>query len=199
MLKRGFDIVIASLALIVCVPVLLICACAVRLDSSGPILFRQHRVGRFSKPFRILKFRTMTSEFAGDTPQITVNDDDRVTRTGRWLRRTKLDELPQLLNVLRGDMSLVGPRPEVPAYVDLYPSGVRDLILSVRPGITDTASIQFRDEGALLAKATHPDRMYRDEILPKKLALYEQYVRSHDMAGDLVILWKTVRALVGRR
>lgn len=199
MSKRLFDLLISAAALALIWPVLLLIALLVRLDSPGPALFRQVRVGRHGRPFEILKFRTMTHLPPGAGPQsmLSVAGDARVTRVGRYLRRTKLDELPQLLNVLTGDMSLVGPRPEVPRYVELYPPEAREVVLSVRPGITDEASIEFRAEGEILARTADPERAYIDEILPVKLRYYCTYVRTRTFFGDIGILLRTVRS-VGR-
>lgn len=198
-MKRSFDFCAALLGLCVLALPLLGIALAVRLDSPGPVFFRQQRVGRHGRCFRIHKFRTMVVQAEGAGPQITANHDRRITRVGRFLRRWKLDELPQLLDVLAGEMSLVGPRPEVPRYVAHYPADVRDLVLGLRPGITDRASIEFRDEGRLLAEAADPERCYVEEILPRKLAYYVDYAHHHTLAGDLVILLKTLAVLVGRR
>jgi lipopolysaccharide/colanic/teichoic acid biosynthesis glycosyltransferase len=169
----------------------------VRLDSPGPAIFRQVRMGRGGRPFRMLKFRSMTCAQAPGAPLITAADDARVTRIGALLRRSKLDELPQLVNVLKGDMSFVGPRPELEKYVALYPTQLRDLILSVRPGITDEASIQFSNESHLLAGAADPESYYVQEILPRKLEIYARYARQRSFAGDLRILIHTV-AVVAR-
>lgn len=195
--KRAFDVAACLLALPLLAPLLLALALWVRLDSPGPALFRQERVGRGGRLFRIHKLRTMHVH-DGSGPQITRAGDARITRAGRWLRRTKLDELPQLIDVLRGDMSLVGPRPEVPRYMALYPEPARRLILSVRPGITDRAAITFRDEEALLAAAADPERAYVEQLMPRKQALYLHYVAHHSLAGDVRILWDTLRALRGR-
>ncbi len=198
MLKRLFDIVFAALALLLLCPLLLAVALWVRLDSPGPVLFRQRRVGRGGRPFDIFKFRTMAAGAEAVGPQITVGADTRITRAGAWLRRAKLDELPQFYNVLRGDMSVVGPRPEVPRYVALYPPEVRTAVLSVRPGITDLASIAFRDESALLARSADPERTYVEQILPAKLDYALQYMRSHTLWLDLRIIGWTVLAILGR-
>ena len=198
MLKRLFDIVFAALALLLLCPLLLAVALWVRLDSPGPVLFRQRRVGRGGRPFDIFKFRTMAAGAEAMGPQITVGADTRITRAGAWLRRAKLDELPQFYNVLRGDMSVVGPRPEVPRYVALYPPEVRTAVLSVRPGITDLASIAFRDESALLARSADPERTYIEQILPAKLDYALQYMRSHTLWLDLRIIGWTVLAILGR-
>lgn len=195
MSKRLFDILAAAIGLLLLLPLLLAVAAWIKLDSPGPVLFRQQRVGRRGVLFTILKFRTMARR-ARSGPLLTVGQDCRVTRAGRLLRRTKLDELPQLLNVLAGSMSLVGPRPEVPRYVACYPPATRALVLSVAPGITDWAAIHFRDENALLARAADPERAYIDTILPVKLAYYERYVQERTMASDLHILLSTLAALL---
>jgi len=198
-MKRLFDVLVATAGLLVLGPLMLLLALVVRLDSPGPALFRQERVGRGGRPFTVLKFRTMrVAESVGEGRQITVGGDPRITRTGGLLRSSKLDELPQLINVLWGDMSLVGPRPEVPRYVALYPADASAEVLSVRPGITDEASLEFRDESALLARAADPERAYIEDVLPRKIALYRQYVRSRSFVGDLRILIRTVAVLLAR-
>jgi lipopolysaccharide/colanic/teichoic acid biosynthesis glycosyltransferase len=195
MAKRLLDLLVAIAGLAVLAPVLLAIAVLVRLDSSGPVLFRQTRIGRHGIPFEMLKFRTMY-ESTTNGLQLTVSRDARITRIGRFLRATKTDELPQLVNVVRGHMSLVGPRPEVPRYVALYPPQVRDVVLSVRPGITDEASILFRNEAAILATAADPERVYIETILPQKLRIYEAYARRHGLRGDLRILLRTISAVL---
>ena len=194
--KRVFDLALALPALLLALPLMAAIALWVRLDSPGPAWFRQARVGRGGRLFRIHKFRTMQVQAVAGGPLITVAGDARVTRAGRWLRRTKLDELPQLLDVVRGDMSLVGPRPEVPRYMALYPDEARQRILSVRPGITYRAAIEFRDEELLLAHATDPERVYVERIMPVKLRYYLDYVAHRSLAGDARILFDTVRALL---
>jgi lipopolysaccharide/colanic/teichoic acid biosynthesis glycosyltransferase len=196
--KRLFDLCCAAVALAVLWPVMLVIAFIIRIESRGPALFRQVRVGRHGRTFELLKFRTMYVATNSDAPQITAAGDTRITRVGRFLRASKLDELPQFLNVLSGDMSLVGPRPEVPKYVALYPPEVRNIILSVRPGITDEASIRFRKEEELLGKSSNPERTYVREILPQKLRLYESYARHHRVVSDIGILVRTFVALVRR-
>jgi lipopolysaccharide/colanic/teichoic acid biosynthesis glycosyltransferase len=193
--KRAFDLVASACALVMLAPLLLAIALWVRLDSPGPVLFRQERIGREGRPFRICKFRTMVADAPNRGLQITTGRDPRITRAGDFLRRTKLDELPQLLNVLAGEMSLVGPRPEVPRYVALYPPVTRALVLSVRPGLTDEAAIRYADEGSLLAAATDPEKTYVEDILPKKLALYEEYVENQTFAGDLALIFRTLRRI----
>ena len=198
MLKRAFDLLVASCALLLFAPLLPIILVWIKLDSPGPVLFCQDRVGLRGRVFSIYKFRTMhAGSAAGRGAQITVGADPRITRAGRFLRRHKLDELPQLINVLKGEMSVVGPRPEVPRYVALYPPETRELILSVRPGITDLASIAYRDENALLAKADDPEAFYVEVVLPAKLEYCVQYVRTRSVGLDLVILGRTAKALLG--
>jgi lipopolysaccharide/colanic/teichoic acid biosynthesis glycosyltransferase len=198
MAKRLFDLLLSSLGLLVLAPLLLLIALLIKLDSPGPVTFRQERVGRYGQPFRIHKFRTMRHEPAGQGLQITVGADRRITRVGGFLRASKLDELPQLLDVWLGDMSLVGPRPEVPRYVAHYPADVRDKVLSVRPGITDIASIEYRDESAVLARAADPEHAYIHEVLPHKLALAAQYVDRSSVGLDLWLIWRTLVAIVRR-
>ena len=193
--KFFFDMVFSALALALLSPVLVVVAAWVRWDSPGPVFFRQTRVGRNGKLFRIYKFRTMHAQAAMQGPAITVGADARITRAGHWLRRTKADELPQFINVLKGDMSVVGPRPEVPGYVAMYPESVRDHILSVRPGITDLASIEFRDESSLLGQSTDPERTYIEQILPIKLRYAAEYAQSHTLWGDFKIIARTVSAV----
>ncbi len=189
-LKRLLDVLASATGLLLLLPLLLLIALWVKFDSPGSIFFRQERIGLRGKPFRIVKFRSMSADHAG--AQITVGADPRITRSGYLLRAYKLDELPQLLNVLLGDMSLVGPRPEVPRYVALYPADVRDEVLSVRPGITDLASVQYRSESTLLAHSPDPERTYIDTILPAKLALCQQYVRERSFLLDLKIIAMTL-------
>ncbi len=192
MAKRLFDLVVSALLLLLS-PLLLAIALAVRLDSPGPALFRQLRVGRHGREFRIHKFRTMRVDVAG--LPLTVGQDARITRVGHWLRRTRLDELPQLLDVLAGRMSLVGPRPEVPRYVAHWPVGLRERALSVRPGLTDPASLAFIDEASLLAASTDPERTYVQDILPRKLQAAVDYAERATLWTDLRVLWQTARAL----
>ena len=192
MAKRLFDLVFATVLLTVLVPVLLVIVLAVSLGSKGGAFFRQTRIGRGGQPFQLLKFRTMVpgSEARG---QLTIGGrDPRITGVGYLLRKTKLDELPQIWNVLVGEMSIVGPRPEVPRYVDLYTVEQRK-VLEVRPGITGMASIDYIDENELLAKAADPEQAYIHEVMPAKLALDLRYVRERSMALDLRILWITVK------
>lgn len=191
-MKRLFDILLSAAALLVLSPLLLILSVAIVLDSGFPVFFAQKRIGRRFRPFRLWKFRSMRSGVSG--PSVTVAGDTRVTRVGRLLRHTKLDEIPQFWNVLRGEMSLVGPRPEVPEYVEAYKDRYRN-VLSVRPGITDLASICFRNEEALLANSSDPLRDYRDRILPLKLDLADTYIRSRSIGRDMAILAQTAIAV----
>ena len=193
--KRLFDLCCAAAGLVLLVPVLAAVALWVVWDSPGPAFFRQQRVGRAGRLFHIVKFRTMHPRAETAGPPLTVGADGRITRAGHWLRRTKIDELPQLFNVLLGQMSLVGPRPEVPRYVALYPDDLRTLVLSVRPGITDRASIEFRDESTLLGQSSDPERTYVEQILPIKLRYGADYARSHTLRGDLEIILRTLAAL----
>lgn len=194
MTKRAFDTVVAGAALLLLWPVLLIVAVAVFVDSGGPVLFRQERVGLRGRVFRIRKFRTLHQGAGG--PLVSPTGDPRVTRVGAVLRRTKLDELPQLIDVVQGRMSLVGPRPEVPRYVALWPDDLRAVILSVRPGITDPASVVFRHEPELLASADDPERFYAEILLPEKARMYAEYVRTRSLVGDVRVLADTVLAVV---
>jgi lipopolysaccharide/colanic/teichoic acid biosynthesis glycosyltransferase len=197
LIKRAFDFVSALVGLVFLSPVLILTAVLIRMDSPGPALFMQERVGKGGRIFRIIKFRTMTRG-AETKSQITVGHDARVTRIGYALRRFKIDELPQLLNVFRGEMSLVGPRPEVPRYVACYPERVRKTVLSVPPGITDWASIEFREESALLGQANDPERTYIEEILPVKLDYYVRYVRERSFVVDLKIIFLTLFVIAGQ-
>lgn len=196
MAKRLFDWLASTFGLLALAPVLLLLAFWIKLDSPGPVFFRQERVGRGGKLFRIHKFRTMVTDAERRGLQITVGADARVTRVGQWLRKYKLDELPQLLDVWLGHMSLVGPRPEVPRYVAFYPADVRDVVLSVRPGITDRASIEFKDENLILGRASDPHLAYVNEVLPIKLRYYVDYVAQRSFWSDVGIIVTTIRALV---
>jgi lipopolysaccharide/colanic/teichoic acid biosynthesis glycosyltransferase len=199
MAKRVFDLLLASLGLLLLSPVLLAIALAIKLDSPGPVFYRQQRVGRSGVLFRIRKFRTMAHDPRDAGPKLTVGADVRITRVGAMLRRHKLDELPQLIDVLRGAMSLVGPRPELPHYVALYPPVLRAKVLSVRPGLTDMASIAFRHESELLALAADPEREYVEVVMPQKLALAANYADTASLGLDLRIIGRTLRLLLLRR
>lgn len=193
--KRLFDLACVVPALVLLSPVFCLLALWIKLDSPGPVFFRQKRVGRYGRPFRIYKLRTMVVDAERKGPKITVGDDPRVTRSGRILRKYKLDELPQLINVLTGEMSLVGPRPEVPHYVALYRHEDREIILSVRPGITDEAALILVDESELINKAGNPDEYYQRRILPHKIKLYVRYVKERTFPADIWLIVKTLGIL----
>jgi lipopolysaccharide/colanic/teichoic acid biosynthesis glycosyltransferase len=196
---RAGEFLVALILAALLAPVGLLLAFAIRMDSPGPVLFGQRRVGRGGRPFTIWKFRTMRTGAAGSGPGVTADGDRRITRTGRWLRRLKLDELPQLWNVLAGDMSLVGPRPELPEYVGLYPEAIRRKVLSVRPGLTDLATLTFIDESRELGQAADPERHYVESLLPRKLELAVRYVDHRSFSLDLRILLATLSSLLGWR
>ena len=198
MAKRVFDLLGAAVALALLAPLLAAIALWIKLDSPGPVLFRQQRVGRHGRPFAIRKFRTMVADAPMRGPQLTIGDDPRITRAGAFLRRAKLDELPQLIDVLAGHMSLVGPRPEVPSYVAQYPAELRDKVLAVRPGITDPVSLEFADESELLARAADPEREYVEVLLPKKLRAAAAYAEHANLATDLRVIGGTLRVLWAR-
>lgn len=198
MAKRVFDVVLAALGLLLAAPVMALIAVAIKCDSPGPVLFRQQRVGRGGRLFRIHKFRTMVVDAAESGPALTVGDDTRITHVGRFLRRSKLDELPQLIDVLAGEMSLVGPRPELPQYVALYPPALRDKVLALRPGITDPVSLAFVDETALLARAADPEREYVEVILPRKLTAAADYAEHSTLVTDLKVIARTLKLLLRR-
>jgi lipopolysaccharide/colanic/teichoic acid biosynthesis glycosyltransferase len=195
-LKRAVDLVVSSMLLFLLFPLFIILAAAIKATSRGPVLFRQVRVGRYGRVFRILKFRTMVDRAEANGRAITVGGDRRVTAVGRLLRRTKLDELPQLVNVLRGEMSLVGPRPEVPEYVEMFWEAFEP-ILAIRPGITHRASVLYRDEEAMLARAEDPERCYREEVLPCKLRLYTEDLDRSGVLNDVRVLCNTVLSVAG--
>ena len=191
--KRAFDVVCAALGLLVLSPVLLVCALLVGLTSSGGGLFRQERIGRDGVPFTIYKFRSLRQDNAG--VKITTSGDSRITPVGKVLRKTKLDELPQLWNVLKGDMSFVGPRPEVREYTDLYDGEQRQVLL-VRPGITGLASIRFRNENELLDASDDPNRTYIEEVMPQKIALDLEYIPHASVWYDIRLILKTLVTVV---
>ena len=194
MWKRSFDFAVSGLALLLLCPVMAVIAFLVWLDSGRPIFYGQERVGKAFRLFRIRKFRSMRIGQSG--PQITAGGDRRITRIGAALRAAKLDELPQFWNVLVGDMSLVGPRPEVPKYVELHREQYAR-VLTVRPGITDNASLVYRQEERLLGEAADPERYYREAVLPEKLRLSLQYIERQSFAGDVWILIRTFAAVFG--
>lgn len=194
--KRLFDIVLTVPGLILLSPVMAGICLWIELDSRGPVFFKQTRVGLHEKPFALMKFRTMVPNAEALGLQLTTGEDRRITRAGRFLRHYKLDELPQLFNVVKGEMSLVGPRPEVPKYVACYPDAVKALVLSVPPGITDKASIEFRNENSLLDASSDTERTYIEEILPIKLGYYAEYARKHSVLGDFWIILRTFKAIL---
>ena len=193
--KRAMDIVLSACALAVLWPLLLLIALAIWIDDPGPVFYRQVRVGRNGKTFRIFKFRSMVMDADKKGLAITVGRDSRITRVGAVLRKTKLDELTQLLNVFLGQMSFVGPRPEVPKYVELYTPYQRQVLL-VRPGITDYASIAYRNENDLLAGAPNPEAMYIEQIMPDKIELNMTYLREISPLADIRLILKTIVAVI---
>jgi lipopolysaccharide/colanic/teichoic acid biosynthesis glycosyltransferase len=193
-MKRAFDLIFAALGLIVAAPLLAVIALVIKLGDRGPVFFAQQRIGQFGVPFWMYKFRTMVANAEKLGIPLTTRDDPRITHVGHWLRRTKLDELPQLWNVVKGDMSLVGPRPEVPRYVALYTAEQRQ-VLEVRPGITDPASLQFFDEACCI-DTSNPEMAYVTLILPRKLAINLAYLRRRTLLSDFVVLLATLRKLV---
>ncbi len=195
-IKRIFDIIVSLIGLIALLPFFLIIAFAIKVDSTGPIFFKQVRISKNGKEFEIYKFRTMIQDAESKGMQITVEKDSRITKVGKFLRKSKIDELPQLINVLKGDMSFVGPRPEVPKYVALYDKDQRN-ILKVRPGITDIASIEYRDESSILAKSMDPEKTYIEEIMPKKIELNLIYIRNISVLYDVVLICKTIVKVIG--
>lgn len=190
-IKRIFDFVVSLIGIIIISPILLIVAISIKLDSEGSVLFLQKRIGKDGKPFNIYKFRTMVTNAEKLGAQITVGKDNRITRVGAFLRKYKIDELPQLFNVLKGDMSLVGPRPEVPKYVELYTEEERR-VLEVRPGITDLASIRYRDENDILGKVENPEEYYIKVIMKDKLKLNLEYIEKSNVFYDIYLIIKTI-------
>lgn len=197
-MKRLFDIVASGLGLIILSPLFLILAIWIKLDSKGPVFYRQVRVGCFNKDFRIFKFRSMRVGSDKGSLVTIGGHDPRITRSGYFIRKFKFDELPQLINVFVGDMSLVGPRPEVRHYVDYWTSEQMH-VLDVRPGITDPASIKFRNENELMEKAEDPERYYIEVIMQEKLKLYLEYVQNHSFWGDIGLIFKTFWVIVKER
>lgn len=196
--KRIFDIVFSALGLIILMPVFIIIGIVIKLTSSGGVFFRQIRVGQYGIPFSIHKFRTMVTDAESKGLKLTVGADNRITAIGRVLRKTKLDELPQLIDVLLGDMSFVGPRPEVPEYVAVYPDSIKQKILSIRPGITDRASIEMIDENEILAKSNNPEQTYINEILPIKLNYAVEYIDNYSFFEDIKIILETLKKIIIR-
>jgi len=193
--KRIFDFILSAFGIVMLSPIFLVITIWIKLDSTGSIFFRQLRIGRHGKSFNIYKFRTMFVNAESRGRQITVREDPRITKSGRFLRRYKLDELPQLINVFVGDMSLVGPRPEVPRYVELFKDAY-DVILQVKPGITDYAAFAFRNEEEILKKYNDPEEGYIKEILPQKIELYNKYLREMGLWTDLKLILLTLKNIV---
>ncbi|MCK5917542.1 MAG: sugar transferase [Cocleimonas sp.] len=194
--KRIFDLFFVSIGVLLLLPVFLVISILIKRGTDGPILFKQIRVGRNGRLFKVFKFRTMVVDAEKKGAKITTGGDPRITPSGQWLRKYKLDELPQLFNVLFGRMSLVGPRPEVPEYVDFYSNRQKEIVLSVLPGITDTASIEFRNENDFLTGSSNPVKDYKEKVLPIKLAYYEQYVKERSLWLDFKIIIKTLAAII---
>lgn len=192
LVKRFFDILCSGIGLILLSPFFLVIALIIKISSPGEVFFRQTRVGLNQQLFRIHKFRTMITDAEKAGMKITVGRDPRITRIGGLLRKTKLDELPQLIDVFVGSMSLVGPRPEVPEYVKYYPEEVANVVFSVRPGITDWASIKMIDENAILAKSANPERAYIDKVLPEKLGYAVKYVKTRNLFLDISLIFLTI-------
>lgn len=197
-MRRLLDLIISVAGLVALSPVFLLVTLYIWLSDGRPVLFSQERVGHLGKPFWILKFRTMTEPVVGTANRVTAAGDHRITRTGKLLRRLKLDELPQLINVALGDMTLVGPRPETPYFVDHYPPLERNIVLSVKPGITDPVTLLNIDEESLLAGSVDPERYYIEVLLPRKIAGYISYIQHRTLPGDMQIVLRTVLAVIRR-
>ncbi|GLS89608.1 glycosyl transferase [Psychromonas marina] len=195
-MKRIFDIFSSGIGLIILSPIFILIATWIKFDGSGPVFFKQVRVGLNGKNFNILKFRTMIVDAEAKGLSVTVGADPRITASGRFLRSSKLDELPQLLNVFLGQMSVVGPRPEVPEYMNEYPVDIRAKILSVTPGITDKASIEYTNEAEILAKAMDPRSAYINEVMPEKAKFYVEYVDNQSFWGDIIIIFQTIYKII---
>ena len=194
MLKRLVDILLSSVALIILSPLFAVVAILTKLDSPGPVFYRGVRIGRYGRPFRIYKFRTMVANAEKIGGPSTAADDPRLTKIGRkFIKRFNLDELPQFINVLKGEMSIVGPRPEVPEVINLLPADERNILLSVRPGITDWATLWIRDEAERLKGSPEPHQKYLKEIWPTKRKLALKYVRNHSLWTDFKIMFKTLK------
>jgi lipopolysaccharide/colanic/teichoic acid biosynthesis glycosyltransferase len=195
-LKRLFDFLSVTIGLIFLSPLFFLIALAIKWDSKGEVLFKQIRVGQYGKLFHVLKFRTMVTDAEKKGAKITTGGDPRITRIGTFLRKYKFDALPQLINVLKGEMSLVGPRPEVPEYVEFYPENLKQIIFTVPPGITDRASIEYRDENEILANSDDPVRDYREKVLPIKLEYYRKYVQERSFWLDFGLILSTLGIII---
>ena len=194
-IKRLFDIIASFLGIVILSPMFIIVAVCIKIDSKGPVFFKQKRVGKKKKIFEIYKFRTMVTDAEKLGKQITVGNDARITRVGKFIRKCKLDEFPQLINVLKGEMSLVGPRPEVPRYVELYDK-YQEQILLVQPGITDYASIEYRNENYILGKSNNPEDTYIQEVMPAKMELNMKYIKNISLIEDIKLIFSTIVAIV---
>ena len=194
-IKRIFDIVASGIGIIVLSPIFILIGILIKIDSRGSIFFKQKRVGKNKKIFEIYKFRTMVSDAEKIGRQITVGDDSRITKIGKFIRKYKIDEFPQLINVLKGEMSLVGPRPEVPRYVELYDEGQQQILL-VKPGITDYASIEFRNENDILGKSLNPEKEYIENIMNAKIKLNLKYINEISLITDIKIIIRTIRLII---
>lgn len=197
-MKRLFDVVASTCGLVTLSPLLVGVSICIKLDSEGEVFFRQERVGKDGKIFKIHKFRTMTTNAYNDGGGLTIGNDNRITSVGRLLRKFKVDELPQLIDVLKGDMSLVGPRPEIPEFMVLYSDEDRQKILSVKPGITDKASIELIDENEILAQYENPRQAYIDVIMPLKAKYYIEYVNNQNLKGDIQIILRTLAKIIAK-
>jgi lipopolysaccharide/colanic/teichoic acid biosynthesis glycosyltransferase len=196
-MKRLFDIVVSLAGLVLLLPLFLAAAVAIKMDSPGPVFFRQRRIGRGFRPFLIYKFRTMTHDPKSAGTFFTIRHDPRITRVGKFLRKSKIDELPQLINVAKGEMTFVGPRPEVPSYVELFRADYEE-ILRVRPGITDLASIKYRDEATVLSQSPDPEAEYVNRVLPDKIKLAKEYIQHSSFFFDLRLMVETFVKLFQR-
>lgn len=194
-IKRIFDIAASTVGLIILLPILIIVSICIKLDTKGPVFFKQKRVGKNKKVFEIYKFRTMITDAEKIGKQITIGNDCRITKVGKFIRKCKLDEFPQLINVLKGEMSLVGPRPEVPRYVELYDE-YQEQILLVKPGITDYASIEFRNENDILAESMNPEETYIEEIMSSKIELNMKYIKNISLLEDIKLILSTILAIL---
>lgn len=196
MIKRFMDVILSFIVLIILLPFFLLLSLLIIIDSPGGVFYSQERIGKDGKPFKLLKFRSMRP-YADQQSKLTIgNSDPRITRMGKFIRKYKLDEFPQLLNVIKGEMSIVGPRPEVPKYVEMYDAEQRK-VLSLRPGLTDYASIKYFKENDLLAKAEDPEKEYIEVIMPAKLEINLEYIEKKSLATDLKIIFKTMGRIVG--
>ena len=193
--KRFFDIIVSLIVLVIIALPMLIVAISIKLDSKGPVFYKQERLTKNKKPFKIIKFRTMRVGADKNLDNLTVKNDPRITKIGAFLRKWKLDELPQFINVLKGDMSLVGPRPETPKMVNLYPN-YYDVIFAVRPGITDYASIEFRNESEYYDSIEDSEKIYLEKILPIKIDLKLKYIENLSLKTDIIILFKTAMTII---